>query len=72
MKADADGRQIIVRIGDRFAAINDLQVELEITPFLEKGRTIVPLSFIRDSLEVNVDYDPVTGHVLITSVKKKK
>lgn len=71
MNAEADGRTIYVKIGDKIARINDIQVEMEIRPFLEKGRTIVPLSFVRDSLEVNVDYDPVTGHVLITSVKKK-
>jgi hypothetical protein len=37
---------------------------------LERGRTIVPLSFIRDSLNVEVEYDPSTGHVLITTKKK--
>ncbi len=70
MLGKADGREIYVRIGDRIAKINDLTFELELAPFIEKGRTIVPLSFIREALKVEIDYDPKTGHVVITSVKK--
>lgn len=68
--AKAEGRTIFLRIGDKTARINDLPVSLEVAPFLERGRTIVPLSFIRDSLNVEVEYDPSTGHVLITTKKK--
>ena len=68
--AKADGRTIWLRIGEKTARINDLPVSLEVAPFLERGRTIVPLSFIRDSLNVEVEYDPSTGHVLITTKKK--
>lgn len=67
--AKADGRSIFLRIGDKTARVNNLPVSLEVAPFLERGRTIVPLSFIRDSLNVEVEYDPSTGHVLITSKK---
>jgi hypothetical protein len=70
VSAWAEGREIFVRIGDKVAKINNLPVEMEIAPFLEKGRTIVPLSFIRESLDVDIQYDPKTGHVLITSTKK--
>jgi hypothetical protein len=69
--ANADGREIYLQIGDKIAQINKLPVELEIAPFLERGRTIVPLSFIRESLNVNIEYDKATGHVLITSAKKQ-
>jgi hypothetical protein len=68
--AKSDGRSIWLKIGDKIAKVNDLSVQLELAPFIENGRTIVPLSFIRDSLDVNVEYDPTTGHVLITSKKK--
>lgn len=71
MTAFTDGREIYVRIGDKIAKINNLPVEMEIAAFLEKGRTMVPLSFIRESLEVEIQFDPKTGHVLITSLKKK-
>jgi hypothetical protein len=40
---------------------------METAPYIDRGRTIVPLSFIDDALNVNVDYDKETGHVLITS-----
>jgi hypothetical protein len=70
MTAFTDGREIYVRIGDKIAKINNLPVEMEIAPFLERGRTIVPLSFVRETLEVEIQYDPKSGHVLITSAKK--
>ncbi|MBX3120378.1 MAG: hypothetical protein KF784_15050 [Fimbriimonadaceae bacterium] len=70
LNAKTDGREVYIRIGDRLAKVNDMTIEMELAPFLEKGRTIVPLSFIRDVLNVDVDYDPKTGHVVITSVKK--
>lgn len=63
-------RQIFVRIGDRIARINNLPVELELTPFIEAGRTIVPLSFITEALDVDIEFDAATGHVLITNRKK--
>lgn len=67
--AKAEGRTIWIKIGDKLAKVNNLPVDLELAPFIENGRTIVPLSFIKESLNVNVEYDPETGHVLITSKK---
>jgi len=69
--ANGEGKEIYIRIGDKLAKVNNLPVQLDLTPFIENGRTIVPLSFIQDALDVEVDYDPVTNHVLITSIKKK-
>ncbi len=68
---NVDGATIMVKIGDRMASINDKSIDLEMVPFLEGGRTIVPLSFIRDALQVDVEFDVKTGHVLITAIKKK-
>ncbi len=70
VSAEADGRSIFLHIGDSFAQINKQRIELERPSFIESGRTIVPLSFMRDALDVNIDYDKATGHVLITSAKK--
>jgi hypothetical protein len=69
--ANGQGKDIYIRIGDKLAKVNNLPIQLDLTPFIENGRTIVPLSFIKDALDVEVDYDPVTNHVLITSIKKK-
>lgn len=69
LTANADGRDIFLKIGDKIGKINNRSIELELAPFLERGRTIVPLSFINESLNVDVEYDKATGHVLITKKK---
>ncbi|MEP0766007.1 MAG: copper amine oxidase N-terminal domain-containing protein [Fimbriimonadia bacterium] len=67
MSADRIGTRIRIRIGDMFATVNDSRVRMERAAFLDAGRTLVPLSFVRQALNVEVEYDPATGHVLITS-----
>ena len=69
--ARAEGRDVFVKIGDVLARVNESPIQMERAAYLESGRTIVPLSFIRDALNVNVQYDKATGHVLITSLDKK-
>jgi hypothetical protein len=68
--ANAEGNQIMIQIGDANALVNNLSVTLERPAYLERGRTIVPLSFLRDVLKVDIEFDKETGHVLITSLKK--
>jgi len=70
VNAKADGKDISLQIGEKDAIIDNLKVSLEIAPYLDRGRTIVPLSFIREALNVNIEYDKATNHVLITSIKK--
>jgi hypothetical protein len=69
VKANADGRSIYLQIGTRVAKIDQRNVDMELAPYIDKGRTIVPLSFVQQCLKVNVEYDKATGHVLITSIK---
>lgn len=69
VKAKAEGKDISFQIGDKNAKINSLSVSLETAPYLDRGRTIVPLSFLSDALDVTIEYDKETGHVLITSKK---
>lgn len=70
VNALAEGKTIRLKIGDKFASVDGKSIELELAPFIEKNRAIIPLSFVRDALEVDVQFDPATGHVLITSRKK--
>ena len=72
VSAKADGKSIFVMIGDPNAKVNELSVTLEATPYLDRGRTIVPMSFLRDALNINIEYDKATNHVLITTVEKPK
>lgn len=69
VSAKSEGHNITIQIGDRNATINDLKVSLEVAPYIDRGRTIVPLSFIHDALNVDVEFDKETGHVLITTAK---
>jgi len=68
--ASADGKQLVIRIGDKNANVDQMTISMEATPYIDHGRTIVPLSFLHDALGVNIEYDKETNHVLITSAKK--
>ncbi len=64
--ATSEGRNIWFKVGDSTAKVNNLPFTLELAPYIDRGRTIVPLSFMKDALDVNIQFDPATGHVLIT------
>lgn len=70
VRASKPGQDVYFRIGSTSAKVNKLPVKLEIKPFIEASRSLVPLSFITEALKVDVEFDPATGHVLITSPKK--
>jgi len=65
-KIDVAGRPVR---GNKDAKVDGKNVEMEVTPFIDHGRTIVPLSFIQETLNLNIEFDPATGHVLITPIK---
>jgi len=69
VSASAEGANVWFKVGDKNAKVNDSLVSLELAPYVDRGRTIVPLSFISDVLKVNIQFDPTTGHVLITNKK---
>lgn len=71
VNASADGMKIWFKVGDANAKVNDQAFKLEMAPYIDRGRTIVPLTFMRDALKVNIDFDPSTGHVLITKKESK-
>jgi hypothetical protein len=64
------GSSILFRIGEEFGMLNGTQFLFERAPFLKSNRTVVPLSFVSQTLGMDVDYDPNTGHVLITTSGK--
>jgi hypothetical protein len=70
VNANADGHNIFLHIGDKDAKINNSIVMLDLAPYIDRGRTVVPISFMTSALNVNVEYDKTTGHVLITSKKQ--
>ncbi|MBS1724589.1 MAG: hypothetical protein JSS66_16730 [Armatimonadetes bacterium] len=64
------GQDVRFRIGDDFGLLNGDRVSFERPSFIENGRSIVPLSFVQRLLNVEVQYDPNTKHVLITKGSK--
>lgn len=64
--AKGDGTDIWLKVGDSTAKINNKSFSLELAPYIDRGRTIVPLSFMKDALNVDIQFDPTSGHVLIT------
>jgi hypothetical protein len=71
VNASADGQKIWFKVGDANAKVNGQSFKLEMAPYIDRGRTIIPLSFMRDALKVEIDFDPSTGHVLITKKEAK-
>ncbi len=63
------GNKIWFQIGNETAKVNGMDFRLEMAPFITQGRSIVPLSFISEALNVDVDFDAATGHVLIRKHK---
>ena len=59
------GNEVVIKIGEIYATVNGKTFQLEVASFIEKGRTIVPLSFVSDALNFDISYDPATNHVLI-------
>lgn len=70
VNANASGKVVWFKVGDAYARVDDERVLLELAPFIESGRTMVPLSFITRALDVDIEFDPVSGHVLITSARR--
>ena len=71
VSAQGMGKTVWFKIGRDLADVNGQQYRFETTPFLESGRVIVPLSFMVDALKVKVQFDPNTGHVLVSTLEGK-
>lgn len=65
LRAKDSENNIELRIGEDTAKINDSILKLETAPFLDRGRTIIPISFLREGMNLKVEFDPQTGNLLI-------
>jgi len=65
VRATDSDHEIEIKIGSKDAKVNNQTISMEAVPYLDHGRTIVPLSFVRDSMDVKVTFDKETGHLLI-------
>jgi LysM repeat protein len=62
-------REIELRIGEPTATVNNDKIKLERAPFVENGRTIVPITFVRDAMDVKISFDEKTGRLMIEGVR---
>ncbi len=62
-----DGKNIILTLGSSEAVVNGANVTLDVAPEEINGRTMVPLRFVSETLEMKVEYVPLTQQVLITN-----
>ncbi len=62
-------REVVFAVGKKTARVNGENVSMARPAQLEQGRAIVPLSFVGKALDVDVQYDPATGRLQITSKK---
>lgn len=50
-------------IGNKTAMIDEKEVEMDVAPFIENGRTMVPFRFISEELGAEIEWDPVERKV---------
>ncbi len=59
---------IIIQIGNRTARIDDGEVDLGVAPYINNGKTMIPLRFISEAFGGSVDY--YNGFIDVTFPKK--
>jgi hypothetical protein len=69
VRAVSDKADISLRVGSKHATINKQATTLQIAPYIKCGRTMVPLQFIADTLDVTVTYNPKSGQIVISNNK---
>ena len=67
VRATNSHQEVIIKVGEKTATVNGQMMGLDRASFIEKGRTIVPISFVGQALDVDINFDPVTGRLQINS-----
>lgn len=63
------GKKVVLQVGSCEASINNDKVTLDASPFIQNGRTLVPLRFIAEALNAEVGWDPTNKIVTVIRVK---
>lgn len=67
VRAVRPGTDMQLTIGNPEVQINDQTRTLEVAPYIKQGRTMVPLQFLADTLNVTVTFNPASGQICLTS-----
>lgn len=62
---------IILKIGNPRAFVNDIECNLDSEPIIVNGRTLVPLRFISENLGENVIWEELTRSIFISHINVK-
>ena len=64
---DFNANLLVLYIENTYAYENGRPVKLDVPPFIVESRTYVPLRFVAENFNVDVEYDEQTGNVLMTA-----
>jgi len=67
VRAVSDDVDLRLQIGNPQVRVNDQTQTLVLAPYIKRGRTMVPLQFLADTLDVTIQFNPTTGQIVISS-----
>jgi hypothetical protein len=71
INANANGRQIALKIGSNLASVNGIAQAVDVAPFVLDQRTYVPLRFISQALGATVTYNSTDRGVAIATLARE-
>jgi len=60
-----EGKTVEMTIGNNVAKVDGKDVNLDVAPQIIDGRTVVPLRFVGEGLDTNVEYDAATSIIKV-------
>jgi hypothetical protein len=63
-------KEVKLTIGKKIATVNSKSLTLDVAPYVNGGRTLVPLRFIGDNLGAKIDWEPKTQKITFTLDQK--
>jgi hypothetical protein len=72
IKVTTRDHTIYMIINQDIASVDGKTVTLDVPPFIQQGRTMIPLRFVSESLEAEVSWEASTQKVTITYPKRGK
>ncbi|GAB1477380.1 hypothetical protein MASR2M70_22180 [Bacillota bacterium] len=66
IEVSKEGKYIFLAVGSSGAIFNDNLITLDAAPYIENGRTLVPVRFVSEALEAKVEWNDKTQVVKIT------
>ena len=65
VQAVSPEKQVRIKIGSRQALVNSAVVLMDRAAFLDSGRTMVPVKFMTEALDLKAEYDVKTGAIYL-------